>query len=56
MTEQSQTIVEGIKISSKIGNEIKQKIKSVLDLKEEIDNFSGESVSDLSEIIWEDSA
>jgi type II secretory ATPase GspE/PulE/Tfp pilus assembly ATPase PilB-like protein len=51
MTDQSQTIVEGIKISSEIGNEIKKKIKSVLDFKEEVDKFSTKSVSDLSEII-----
>jgi len=51
MAEQSQTIVEGIKISPKIGDEINQKIKSVLDFKEEVDKFSAESVSDLSEII-----
>lgn len=51
MVEQSQTIVEGIKISSKIGDEIKKKIKSVLDFKEEVDKFANENISDLSEII-----
>jgi len=51
MNEQSQTIEEGIKISTEIENEIKEKIKSVLDFKEEVDKFSAESISDLSEII-----
>jgi len=51
MTEQSQTIVEGIKISSEIVDEVKKKIKSVLDFKEEIDKFSIKNISGLSEII-----
>ena len=34
MAEKSQTITEGIKISSEIYAEIKKKIKSVLDFKE----------------------
>lgn len=51
MVEQTQTIAEGIKISSEIAETIKKKIKSVLDFKEEVDGFSTKSVSDLSEII-----
>jgi len=49
--EKSQTITEGIKISSEICAEIKKKIKSVLDFKEEIDKFSGGNISELSEVI-----
>jgi len=49
--EKSQTITEGIKISSEIYAEIKKKIKSVLDFKEEIDKFSGGNISELSEVI-----
>ncbi|MCX6760770.1 MAG: GspE/PulE family protein [Candidatus Nealsonbacteria bacterium] len=51
MTEQSQTIVDGVKISSEIESEIKKKIKTVLDFKEEVDRFSTKSISGLSEII-----
>lgn len=51
MAENFQTIAEGIKISSEIRNEIKEKIKSVLDFKEEVEKFSAENISDLSEII-----
>jgi len=49
--EKSQTITGGIKISSEIYAEIKKKIKSVLDFKEEIDKFSGGNISELSEVI-----
>jgi type II secretory ATPase GspE/PulE/Tfp pilus assembly ATPase PilB-like protein len=51
MAEKAQTITEGIKISSEISAEIKKKIKSVLDFKEEFDKFATENISELSEVI-----
>jgi len=51
MVEKSQTITEGINISSEISAEIKKKIKSVLDFKEEIDKFATGNISELSEVI-----
>lgn len=51
MVEKSQIITEGINISSEINTEIKKKIKSVLDFKEEIDKFATGNISELSEVI-----
>ncbi len=51
MPENSKKITQGVVISSQINVEIQKKIKSILDFKEEIEEFLDKNLSELLEII-----